>query len=374
MMKGHSMTAADVSALLALLWFPWVIKPFYALVCDFVPFFGYRRKSYLIAASLLAVASFIMISATHSLTLVVTGLVLMATAMAISTTLMVALAVEQGKENGKARDYFSGQVFWYYTANIVAAIAGGLLCQNLAPHMALHWAALIAMMPVILMVFLTGIMLKEEKSELAVDKLIDTWRSLKEALTARSLWFAAALWGAFHFNVFTGVPLYFFESRTLEFAQSTIGQLAACNAIGLLIGSIVYLRVVKKLLLKHQLYLAVFLGAVSALAYLGLSTPLVGMAIEVFRGTSTMVGLLTLYGLSADVCPRRMEASVMAIFLCARNVATEAGTWAGGQLFTNVFHNHYVPLVLTGFGLAAGIVLLLPYAVSAIGSCTNAKK
>src|SRR5689334_7590036 len=43
----------QISAYVAVFNLPWVIKPLYGLVSDFVPLFGYRRKSYLIAANAL---------------------------------------------------------------------------------------------------------------------------------------------------------------------------------------------------------------------------------------------------------------------------------------------------------------------------------
>ena len=50
----HSWTPVQVTAALTAFNFPWIIKPIYGLVSDFVPLFGYRRKSYLILASLVS--------------------------------------------------------------------------------------------------------------------------------------------------------------------------------------------------------------------------------------------------------------------------------------------------------------------------------
>jgi hypothetical protein len=41
----HSLTPVQVTAALTAFNFPWIIKPVYGLVSDFVPLFGYRRKS-----------------------------------------------------------------------------------------------------------------------------------------------------------------------------------------------------------------------------------------------------------------------------------------------------------------------------------------
>src|ERR1043165_6753788 len=46
-----------IAAFAALLAVPWSLKPLFGLLTDFVPLFGYRRKSYLIATSALAAGS-----------------------------------------------------------------------------------------------------------------------------------------------------------------------------------------------------------------------------------------------------------------------------------------------------------------------------
>jgi hypothetical protein len=62
MMKGLNLTAAQISSYLAVMMLPWVLKPLVGMVCDFVPLFGYRRKSYVIVANLLtALAYFVMV-------------------------------------------------------------------------------------------------------------------------------------------------------------------------------------------------------------------------------------------------------------------------------------------------------------------------
>ena len=51
--------AVQIAAGLAVLDVPWVIKPLYGMVSDFLPLFGYRRRSYLLLSSLAAVGAFL---------------------------------------------------------------------------------------------------------------------------------------------------------------------------------------------------------------------------------------------------------------------------------------------------------------------------
>ncbi len=51
----YGWTPVQVTASLTVLNLPWIIKPVYGIVSDFVPLFGYRRKAYLILANAVAV-------------------------------------------------------------------------------------------------------------------------------------------------------------------------------------------------------------------------------------------------------------------------------------------------------------------------------
>ena len=44
-------TPLQITAYLTLFNLPWIIKPLYGLLSDFIPLFGYRRKSYLLIAN-----------------------------------------------------------------------------------------------------------------------------------------------------------------------------------------------------------------------------------------------------------------------------------------------------------------------------------
>src|SRR5688572_1700111 len=57
MLRTWDYSAADISRFATLLALPWSLKPLYGLLTDFVPLFGYRRKSYLLLTSGVTAAS-----------------------------------------------------------------------------------------------------------------------------------------------------------------------------------------------------------------------------------------------------------------------------------------------------------------------------
>src|SRR5256886_13901513 len=50
-LKDRGLSAGQVADFFAITIIPWLIKPAYGLLSDFLPLFGYRRKSYLLLTS-----------------------------------------------------------------------------------------------------------------------------------------------------------------------------------------------------------------------------------------------------------------------------------------------------------------------------------
>jgi BT1 family len=110
---------------------PWIIKPVYGIVSDFVPLFGYRRKAYLIFANAAATGAYFSvarITAPGSLVLI---LLLTAYAMAISSTLCGAVPVENGQRLRGSDAFVSQQWLWFNIAAMASAFIGGELVERL---------------------------------------------------------------------------------------------------------------------------------------------------------------------------------------------------------------------------------------------------
>lgn len=361
MKDGLHLNAAQVSSYLALMMLPWVLKPFYGVICDFVPFWGYRRKSYLWLANAVAASASVFIACSDSLAIIVPALAVAAMGMAASTAVTVGLAVEQGRKDGKARVYFAQQTFFYYCALVAASISGGLLCRHLAPSLALHAAAGLAAAPPLVVSVLALRMVPEQKSSLDLEALRASWFSLKASLRKRALWLAMLFVWCWDFSPSFGVPLYFHETDGLGFSQSLIGGLAAWNAGGMVLGTVIYASFIKSKPLTTQLLLAVSLGTASTLAYLMLSSPASAVLLELGRGIANMIGILAVYALASEVCPARMEVTVMASLIAVRNLATEASTFIGGQLYDKVFHAKISPLIVAAALATALCSCLIPF-------------
>ena len=137
----HGWTPVQVTAFFTVFNLPWIIKPLYGMVSDFMPLFGYRRKSYLILANIAAIAGYSWVTELLAPTDIAFALMLTAYAMAISSTLCGAILVENGQRISESGTFVNQQWLWYNIAAMTAAIVGGQLVQRLAPATALHVAA-----------------------------------------------------------------------------------------------------------------------------------------------------------------------------------------------------------------------------------------
>ncbi len=126
-------TPVQVTAFVTVFNVPWIIKPVYGLISDFVPLFGYRRKSYLIIANIAAVAGYFWVTRLTAPSDLALALMLTAYAMAISSTLCGAVLVENGQKHEQCGKFVNQQWLWYNIAAMAAAILGGELVQYLDP-------------------------------------------------------------------------------------------------------------------------------------------------------------------------------------------------------------------------------------------------
>src|SRR5258708_15173960 len=115
-LKVIGWTPVQVTAYLAILNFPWIIKPVFGLVSDFIPLFGYRRKSYLIISSICAVGAYAWIARLTEPAEFALLLVLTSFAMATAGTCCGSLRAGNGQSLRVSGTAVVQQWPWVYIA------------------------------------------------------------------------------------------------------------------------------------------------------------------------------------------------------------------------------------------------------------------
>ena len=353
-------TPLQITAYLTLFNLPWIIKPLYGLVSDFIPLFGYRRKSYLLIANAAATCGFLLVTQLTVPDRLVFALMLTAYAMAISSTLCGAVLVENGQRLKESGTFINQQWLWYNIAAMTAAILGGQLVQRLPPTAALHSAAALVSCAPLLVIFGTVFLIPEKKARMNIQGMKHTFEGLSNTFRRRHLWIIAAFIFLYYFSPGLSTPLYFIMTDDLKFSQAYIGFLGSLAGVGWVAGAFLHRWYLKKLTLKKLLNVSIAIGTLASLAFLFFWNEATAAIISFSSGLTAMIATVATLTLAADYCPRRAEGFAFAVLMSIINLATALADNLGSYLFTDVFHRNLSPLVVLSAAFTAFAFVLVP--------------
>src|SRR6202012_5693870 len=178
----------QITGFITLFNLPWIIKPVYGLISDFVPLFGYRRKSYLLLANAAAILGFIWVTQLTAPGDLLIPLMITAYTMAISSTLCGAILVENGQRLHESGSFVNQQWLWFNIAAMAAAILSGQLVQRLSPEEAMHTAAGIVAVAPLLVIGGSLLLVHEQKATINLAGITQTFEGLKASFRRRELW------------------------------------------------------------------------------------------------------------------------------------------------------------------------------------------
>ncbi len=358
--QALSWSASDVTAFLAIFNFPWIIKPIYGVFSDLLPLFGYRRKSYLIGANVVAAGAYLWSTQLTAPGQLVWALQLTAYGMAISSTVCGAVLVENGQRLKESGRFVNQQWLWFNAAAMASAIVGGQLVQRLPPTSALHAAAAIVAAAPLAVLLGTLLLIPEERTGIDGPALRETVGGLLAALKKRELWIVGLFLFLYYFSPGLATPLYYTMTDSLKFAQGYIGILGSIASAGWIAGAILYPRLFEGMSSKRLLNLSIALGTVTTASYLLLFNEASAAILSFCSGFSAMLATVATVTLAADYSPHRSEGFSFAVMMSLINLATASGDIVGSFLFDHLFHNKLAPLILVSAAFTAFAFVLVP--------------
>jgi len=353
-------TPVQVTAYLTILNLPWIIKPVYGIVSDFLPLFGYRRKAYLVIANAAATAAYCWVTQITMPGQLVLALLLTAYAMAISSTLCGAILVENGQRLGASDAFVNQQWLWFNVAALASGFIGGQLVGRLPPATALHAAAAIIAIAPLAVVFTTWLLISEPKTRIDPAELKKTFASLLTAFTLRELWFVGAFLFLYYLSPGLGTPLYYHMTDDLKFSQEYIGILGSISSGGWIVGALLYRRFLKGITARMLLNLSILLGTLTTAAFLLLLDEATAAVINFFSGFAGMIAFVATLTLAADHCPPRAEGFAFAALMSITNFAAALSDNIGSFLYEHLFQRQLDPLILVSAGLTALAFVFVP--------------
>ncbi len=355
--------AVTISASLAVLDVPWIIKPLWGAISDFVPLFGYRRRPYLVLANLSAVLAFAWVATISSTVSLIPALTVTAVAMAVSSTLCGALLVETGHKTNATGSFVNQQWLWFNIAQMIAVLVAGYLIEVLSPIGALHAAAVIgavAPLGIIAAVWL----IDEPRAQTDLAALRERLSALLAVFRSRDLMFVAGFLFLYYFSPHFGTPLYFQMSDRLGFSQGFIGFLSAVSALGWIIGGLLYRWRLSRIGRLALLRLSIVGGVISTLSCLALSSPATAVVVWVLSGITSMIAMIATMSLAAESCPAGAEGFAFAGMMSIVNLTNPLADTLGSVLYEHVFDQQLAPLILVSAAATGLVFLLIPLLVT----------
>lgn len=352
--------AAQATQYLAILALPWAIKPVFGLLTDLVPFYGYRRKSYLILMSALSICGFVWLASLVHPSVIVFALFLVSLSSAFSDVLVDALMVEVGQATGQIEKLQGQQWLWAKIAAVVVALLGGWLCHMLEPAKALHAAALIALFAPLAVMVASVFLVKERKIFITRELHKATLSGLKAAAMSKDLWLVFAFLAFWYISPGFETPLYYYKIDKLKFDQSFIGQLGAIASCGAILGAWLYKRFFARLPQRLLINTSVLLGVLNTLAYLLLVDTTTAIVLAFVTSAVGMIATLTMFSLAAHACPKRAEGFTFALMMSAINLCVQVSAIFGAQLYSTILHNEIAPLIWISAGFTALCFFVVP--------------
>jgi MFS family permease len=357
-LKDAGLSAGLVANFFVVSTVPWLIKPVYGLLSDFVPLFGRRRLSYLVLASTLAAAA--------GLTVGVGGirdywplLVLFTTmglGLAFTDVLADALMVENGRRLNLTGAFQSVQWASVYTASVLVGIVGGWL----AHHRLLSGAFLLASGFPLLALAAALVVVREPRLRADRAALRERLRDVRGALRGREVWLVAGFIFLFTFSPSFGPGFFYYQTDRLGFGQQFIGGLAALQSLGAILGAVTYAPLSRRWPLRRRINTAIGLSAAVTLVYLLYRGAATAVVIDFAYGWVSMVTTLAFLELAAKACPVNVEGTFFALLMSVYNAGMQGSQWTGGHLYDALGFERLVLVSTVTTGLVWLIVPLVP--------------
>ena len=369
---GLRLEADVVTEYLAILTIPWLIKPIYGLITDYFPFLGYRRKSWLMIVNFAACVGFLTVSGAEHPIFIIMALTLTSIGVAASDVITDEITVEKGRRHNCIGKFQSTQWCWLNIAVLLTSLFGGYLCDILEPAASLHMASLFAMATPVLVIIFTGTILKENRFQINLKQTRITTNHLVQSLKSKSLWIIALYIAFWSFSPAFGLPLYYHMRDNLNFTTGFIGQLAAFQSGGAILGALIHNRLMTRLTLKNQLIIAIGIGTLSHLSYLFICAPgenvgVLAITISIIVGIADMIGSLAIYTLAARACARRVEGFTFAALMSIYNGAFQIGVIFGSKLYVHTFAKSLAPLIWVSSAFTLVCIILVPVLNAQVG-------
>ena len=326
-------SVGEITEVLAISSFPWVLKILYGLLSDCFPLFSYRRKSYLLVFAVISFLGWL------SLILLPTQKIFIICSLMLSNFGFAATdVVTDGYivENSKGVSSHIYQSIAWGTRSfgaIVSGVTGGWLSAHWHPKDVFMAAGALP-----LIVVPVTLLLREPRYEHGLfHSVIAPFKLCLEKLTIGNIrWFLLLLLIS-QVSACFGTPFFFHMKEQMGFQETFLGTLISLGWMGALISSVVYAKWFIRFSPKTVLSWAFLINAANILSTVFIRERISALIFVFLGGVMACMTILPMMSVAAILTRRSgVEGTLFAVLMSVHNLAQIAFGFLGGKFYNLV--------------------------------------
>ncbi len=323
------MGPAEVSALMGVASIPWMVKPFFGLLSDGLPIFGYRRRPYLILSGLLGVGSWVaMATGVHSAAAATAAIALGSLSVAMSDVIVDSLVVERARGESVSAAGSLQSLCWGASAigGLMTAYFSGALLQQFDVKTVF---LITATFPLI--VSAVAWLISEERSEGRSE-----WAEvkaqvglLKAAVSQKSIWLPTAFLFIWQAMPSGESAFFYFNTNELGFEPEFLGRVRLVTSFAAIVGIWVFQKFLKMVPFRVIFGWSTVISSVLGLSMLilvthvnrefGISDRWFSLGDSLILTVMGQIAFMPVLVLAARLCPAGVEATLFALLMSVVN-------------------------------------------------------
>src|ERR1700733_13674101 len=208
----------------------WYLKPFAGLLTDAFPFFGTRRRHYLLFSSVLTALGWIgMNFLPHKYGPLLIGALTVELCMVMGSTVIGAYLVEAGQRLAATGRLTALRMLVFNFCTLIRGPLGGLLSTA-----GFVWATGVNAALALTIFPIAFIFLKEQRVEQDRRSVVfqNAGQQFRTILRSKNLWLAVLFIALFHFSPGFNTPLFYIQTDELHFSKQAVGNLGVFSGGG----------------------------------------------------------------------------------------------------------------------------------------------
>jgi MFS family permease len=334
----------------------WYLKPVAGILTDAFPFFGTRRRHYLLFSSVLTAMSWIgMNFLPHTYGSLLLGAMVVNLFMVMASTVTGAFLVEAGQRMGATGRLSALRMFVYNFCTLIQGPLGGFLST-----LGFMWATGANAVLALTIFPIAYIFLREQRVAQDRSSVVfqNASQQLKTILRSKNLWIALLFIALFYFSPGFSTPLFYKQTDEMHFSKQAIGNLGVFSGGFAILAAILYSQLIKRLPIRVLLLIGIGTAAAGTLLYVFYSSWMRAIFIESQNGLFFGFAEVALIDLAARATPKGCEGLGYSLILSIRNIALFGADVVGSYLADHKWP--FTDLVFLNAGTTAIVLILVP--------------